>query len=329
MTNLTFIKNTKVDLYQEVTNEIITALEQGTVPWLKPWSSPDRGLALPSNAVSGRLYSGINILLLWISADKKGYQQSKWITSAAIHKLGGRINKGEKATIVVNYTPREREKLDDDGQVILDEDGNPKMEHFAVIKRYPLFNIEQCSGLPESFYEKVEQQPKQNPYELFAEIRQMIKGMDIDVQIKPTNRACYMPTTDQILMPEMKQFESNSKFYSTLLHEMTHATGHIKRLAREGITSGKAKFGNQLYAMEELIAEIGCAFLCAHIGFDDVPQHAAYIDSWLNVLKADKKAIFKATGFARTACDYMLDVLNTQKLYENTFGSAERIAEVA
>ncbi|VTU07345.1 DNA primase TraC [Actinobacillus porcinus] len=138
-----------------------------------------------------------------------------------------------------------------------------------------------------------------------------------------------MPTTDQILMPEMKQFESHSKFYSTLLHEMTYATGHAKRLDREGITSGKVKFGNQLYAMEELVAEIVCVFLWAHIGFDDVPQHAVYIDSWLKVLKADKKAIFKATGFARTACDYMFDALNAQKLYENTFISAERIAEVA
>lgn len=96
-------------------------------------------------------------------------------------------------------------------------------------------------------------------------------------------------------MQKMKQFESNSKFYSTLLHEITHATEYIKPLDRESITSGKAKFSNQLYAMEKLVAEIGCAFLFTHIGFDAVPQHAAYIDSWLNVLKADKKAIFKAT----------------------------------
>lgn len=315
----------KPDLYQEITDRIIKCLEEGTVPWLKPWNTPDYNLVLPKNAVSGRLYSGINILLLWVTSAEKGYKQSKWITAMAANKLGGYVRKGEKATIVVNYNPIDREKCDDEGNPILDEDGNPEMEHFAVLKRHPLFNIEQCDGLPNSMYDA---EPVENTntetaqYALFAEIRRMIKGMDLDVKVMPSNRAFYTPSEDKVVMPEMKQFNSEKGFYGTLLHEMTHATGHQKRLNREGIASGKAKFGNKVYAFEELVAEMGGAFVCAHLGFNEVPQNAAYIESWINVLKEDKRAIFRASGFARNACEYMLDALNVQQQYESRFAEA-------
>ncbi|HDL4152368.1 TPA: antirestriction protein, partial [Mannheimia haemolytica] len=115
-------------------------------------------------------------------------------------------------------------------------------------------------------------------------------------------------------MPEMKQFHSPQKFHSVLLHEMTHATGHQSRLARDGIVSGKARFGNKVYAFEELVAEMGCAFLCSHLGFADVPQNASYIESWIKVLREDKRAIFRASGKAREACQYMLDALNIAQL---------------
>ena len=315
----------KPDLYQEITNRIIKCLEEGTVPWLKPWNNPDYNLALPQNAVSSRHYSGINILLLWIASAEKGYKQSKWITAKAANKLGGRVRKGEKATIVVNYNPIDREKCDDEGNPILDKDGNPEMEHFAVLKRHPLFNIEQCDGLPTAMYDSVSVQNDNAgsaQYTLFAEIRQMIKGMDLEVKVKPSSRAFYHPIEDKVVMPEMKQFHSEAGFYGTLLHEMTHATGHSKRLHREGITSGKAKFGNKIYAFEELIAEMGSAFVCAHLGFNEVPQNAAYIESWIKVLKEDKRAIFKASGFARNACEYMMDALNVQQQYEKFFAEA-------
>lgn len=299
----------KPDLYQEITDRIIKCLEEGTVPWLKPWHNPECSLALPRNAVSGRLYSGVNILLLWVASAEHGYKQSKWITAMAANKLGGHVRKDEKATTVVNYNPIDREKCDDEGNPILDEDGNPEMEHFAVLKRHPLFNIEQCEGLPSSMYEAV---PAKNteadtvPYALFAEIRQMIKGMDLEVKVIPSSRAFYRPSEDKVVMPEMKQFDSEARFYGTLLHEMTHATGHQKRLNREGVASGKAKFGNKIYAFEELIAEMGGAFVCAHLGFNEVPQNAAYIESWIKVLKEDKRAIFRASGFARNTKNTLL-----------------------
>ena len=315
----------KFDLYQEVTDKIIAALEQGTAPWLKPWENLSFNGGMPKNAVSGRYYSGVNIILLWLSAAEHGYNQCKWITAKAAIEAGGHVRKGEKATAIVSYRPFEREKTDKDGNPVFDDDGNPVMEQLASIKKHCLFNIEQCEKLPQEWYETAtnqENQTDENQYEIFEEIRLMLKGMDIEVQVKPSNRAYYHPQFDHIVMPKMKQFSSPQKFHSVLLHEMTHATGHYKRLAREGIISGKAKFGNKVYAFEELVAEMGCAFLCSHLGFADVPQNAAYIDSWIKVLKEDKRAIFRASGKAREACQYMLDALEVMILEQRYCNAA-------
>ncbi|MFC1040770.1 ArdC family protein [Pasteurella multocida] len=317
-TQQTLEPKAKFDLHQHVTDRIIAALESGTAPWLKPWTNAGSHLALPRNAVSNRYYNGVNVLLLWLAAAEKGYRQSKWITMKAANELGGHVRKGEKATLVVNYNPVEKEKLDKDGNVVVDDEGNPEMVHFAFIKTHYLFNIEQCENLPAQYYElddKAESEPEVQ-YREFAEIRQIIEGIDLKVEIKPSNRAYYRPSTDVVVMPEMKQFNSEADFYSVLLHEMTHATGHKNRLNREGITSGKAKFGNDIYAFEELVAEMGGAFLCAHLGFDTVPQNASYIASWIKVLKEDKRAIFRAAGKAREASDYMLDTLKVMQQYE-------------
>lgn len=313
-------KKPHFDIYQHVTDKIIAALEAGTAPWLKPWNNPESCLGLPKNAVSNRLYSGINILLLWLAAEEKGYRQSKWITALNVKKLGGYIRKGEKATIAVMYQPIEREKLDDNGEVILNDEGKSEMEKFVLIKKHNLFNIEQCENLPQNLYDTetalANIAGSENQYKIFGEIRQIIRGMELDIKIQPSNKAFYHAETDKVLMPEMKQFNSEQDFYSTLLHEVTHATGHPSRLNREGITSHKAKFGNKLYAFEELIAEMGSSFLCAHLGFDTTPQNASYIKSWIEVLKQDKKAIFRASGKAREAYEYMFDILNVSQQCE-------------
>lgn len=304
----------KFDIYQHITERIVTALEEGTAPWLKPWNSPECNMALPRNAVSNRLYSGINTLLLWIATAEHGYKQCKWITAKKANELGGHIRKGEKATIVVNYHPCEREKTDDAGNILIDEEtGEVLMEQYAYITEHNLFNLNQCENLPAELYDPVSEHKQSkselNQYDIFADIRQIIKGMDLHVEMKPSNRAFYRASEDKVVMPEMKQFKNAQAFHSVLLHEMTHATGASKRLDREGITSGKAKFGNKVYAFEELVAEMGGAFLCAYLGFDTVPQNAAYIESWIRVLKEDKRAIVRASGKAREACQYMLDSL--------------------
>ncbi|MFQ1049639.1 ArdC family protein [Avibacterium paragallinarum] len=315
----------KKDIYQEITDRIIAALEAGTVPWLKPWDNPEGNLGIPCNAVSGRYYQGINILLLWLAGAENGYRQCKWITARAANKLGGYVRKGEKATIVASYCPIEREKCDDEGNPICDEEGNPEMEQFAILKRYPVFNIEQCDGLPKAMFDNTQERAGDSEltqYQIYADIRKIIDGMSLTVDIVPSPEAFYQPKADKIVIPEMKQFHSEQDFYSVLLHEMTHATGHASRLNREGIASGKAKFGNKAYAFEELIAEMGGAFLCAHLGFNQVPQNAAYIQSWLKILKEDNRAILKASGFARKACEYMLETLDVQKQYEHYYPEA-------
>lgn len=300
----------KFDIYQDITNRIIAALEKGTMPWVKPWVA-----GLPQNAVSGRYYNGINVLLLQIEAEEKGYQSTKWITAKAANELGGHIRKGEKSTRIVKYCPIEKEKHDDNGEVILDENGNPEIEHYAIIKGYPMFNIEQCEGLPEYLF-LVEKEPSE--IQKIAEVKQILEGMGIKVKHHCGDRAYYRPSSDSISMPTMKIFCSERSYYSVLLHEMIHATGHKDRLNREGVTSKKSKFGNELYAFEELIAELGSAFMCTALGFDTISFNASYIDSWIKVLKSDKKAIFKASGHARRATEYLFEIRDVMRLYEQT-----------
>lgn len=303
----------KFDIYQNITDRIIEMLEKGTAPWIKPWNNPEYNFSLPKNAVSNRYYSGINILLLWMAMDEKGYTQSKWVTAKNANDLGGYVRKGEKSTLIALYSPITREKLDDNGEPILDENGQPELENFAILKKHHVFNIEQCEGLPKILFEPIQKESEEVPFRELEDIKNIHQGMNLTVISKKTDKAFYRPKTDVVTMPEMKQFHSEADYYSTLLHEMTHATGHQKRLCREGITSVKSRFGNKIYAFEELVAEIGGAFLCAHIGFDTVPQNASYIASWIDVLKSDKKAIFRATGKAREACEYMLDTLNVMR----------------
>lgn len=311
----------KFDLYQNVTDRIIQALEAGTAPWLRPWKCAGSHLALPKNAVTHRLYSGINVLLLWLVAEERGYQQCKWLTMKSVNEQGGQVRKGERSTLVVSYKPVEREKRNKAGEPILGEDGSPILEKFAYLNAHYLFNIEQCENLPPNLYDNIAPQvsePK-HLYREFADIRHIIDGINLTVECKPSNRAYYRPKTDVVVMPEMKQFDSEAAYYNTLLHEMTHATGHKSRLNREGISSEKAKFGNQIYAFEELIAEMGAAFLCAHLGFDTVPENASYLASWVEILKSDKRAIFRATGKAREACQYMLETLDVMQQYHEHY----------
>ncbi|WP_101776450.1 ArdC family protein, partial [Pasteurella oralis] len=247
---------------------------------------------------------------------EKGYEQSKWITAKKANALGGHIRKGEKATLIVMYSPIEREKVDSEGNIILDKEGNPRIERFAILKNHYVFNIEQCEGLPNSLYDAItEEKTEIVQYRQFKEIQQIIEGINLNVVETPSNKAFYRPETDTVVMPKMEQFTSEAGYYSTLLHELTHATGHQNRLNREGITSKQAKFGNATYAFEELIAEIGSAFLCARLGFNTIQQNASYIADWIQLLKSDKRAIFKATGQAREACEYMLDSLTVMQQY--------------
>ena len=292
------------DLYQQITDKIVASLEEGVLPWQKPWSV--KALPVPCNGESGRHYSGINLLLLWLSSIERNFTQRKWVTFQGANHLGGQVRAGEKSTLIIFYKQNLIEEKDDSGAVVLDENGEAKMKTSVLIRGHHVFNIEQCEGL-EAHYEVFEETQSSN--EARPELDVLPAKMGLPLYNRVQNKACYIPSKDSILMPTMTQFESIQGYYAILLHECGHATGHKSRLKRDAIVNG-VKFGSPKYAFEELIAELTSAFTCAEFGICNISQNAAYLDSWIKTLKADKKAIFKASSKAREATDYIMQAFN-------------------
>lgn len=267
------------DIYQTITDQIIAALEQGAAPWVKPWSTA----GLPRNAVSGREYSGINTILLAMSP----YGSPLWLTYNQAKAAGGQVRKGERGTGIVLFKPF---NVTDVNNPIAPEKSIPLLRSFTV------FNVQQIDNLPEKFI--LVNKPQLDSFEYNKEA-EMYLGKAIIEHGK--SKACFIPSADVIYMPSKFYFKSESDYYATGLHELTHWTGHKSRLARD--FSGR--FGDGAYAFEELIAELGAAFLCGHCGIDGQLQHANYIQSWLKVLKNDKRAIFTAAAAARKASEFV------------------------
>ena len=288
------------DIYQKVTDQIIAELENGNVPWIRPWR--DGEPPFPINALSGRPYHGINVPLLWNSADKQSFASDRWLTFHQVSALGGQVRRGEKSSLAVLYLPRTQEETDALGKPLLDKDGEPKVRHFGIIREFRLFNLSQCDGLPQTLSE-----PFTRPAEPVETAEAIAMKSGVTLHHRRQSKAYYKPATDLVMMPHPQQFESSEAYYATLLHKLTHATGHASRLNRDGITAGKHTFGDPTYSFEELVAEMGAAFLCAHVGIQSKLQHDSYIASWLKVLQQDKKAIFRASGLARNACEYLLE----------------------
>ncbi|VEJ09376.1 ArdC family protein [Actinobacillus delphinicola] len=292
----------KFDLYQDITNRIIEAIENGTIPWRKPWNINNGVCALPINAVSKRPYSGVNILLLWAAEIKNGYSQSQWLSFKNIAELGGTIKKGEKATKILFWRTWEKDKTDDTGAVVLDDQGQPEKESGCTVKYFNVFNVEQCENLPQKFYENSAMQIDENL--AYDAIHRISKGMNVPVLAGKSDKAFYSPGRDCIIMPAMQAFDSIDHFNAVLLHELTHSTGAKHRLNR----NQKGNFGSADYAFEELVAELGSAFTSASLGVKSfLENNASYIDNWLTILKQDKKAIVQASKLAREASNYMLE----------------------
>ncbi|HEY2453781.1 MAG TPA: zincin-like metallopeptidase domain-containing protein [Scandinavium sp.] len=300
------------DLYQQVTDRIITALEKGVPPWRRPWRSGRQvyGNALPVNAATGRYYSGVNIALLWMAAEDRGFSSDRWLTYHQAQAIGAQVRKGESSSLAIIYKPFEKQAKDHDGNLLY-RDGEAVMESLVMLKPLQLFNIGQCDGLPDSALDaepaSITSETRKTLSEAqYARVLTVLNESGVSCSSHRQDRAYYKPSTDQIVMPMTTQFESDADYWSTLLHELVHATGHSKRLNREGITSSSRKFGDPVYAFEELIAETGSAFLCAELGiFGDV-QHESYLAGWLRVLREDKKAFFRACRFAREASNFLL-----------------------
>lgn len=293
------------DIYQAITDRILESLEQGVLPGVgKPWDPSSRTPLIPCNAVSRRQYNGINVPLLWDMANKRGFSQDRWLTFRQAKEAGGTVRKGERSTLACFYKPMKREIVDAAGEAVLDEEGNPKEKHFAILRGFNLFNIDQCDGLPDDVTN-----PPATSIEGFDSVDALddfIDGCGIKV-VHSLDRdvAGYYPKQDRVLLPAKERFHDAEGYYSIALHELTHATGHESRLARPGITDPDATFGSPKYALEELVAQLGSAFLCGHFGIRNEAFDAAYIASWIQALRDDKRAIFRATGAARLAAEFL------------------------
>lgn len=298
------------DIYQSVTDKIISALDQGVVPWIKPWSSAGSASAhqpYPINAITRRPYSGINLPLLWAEARMQGFSQDRWLTFNQAKKAGGHIRKGERSTLAVLYKPMEREEKDESGRVVLDENGNTEVVRFAILRTHFLFNIEQTEGI-EVLDEAPTETESEASFQANTRAEQLLLSSGARIVHRPADMAFYHPLRDFIQLPTKAQFHDEGGYYATALHELTHWSGHYSRLRREGIIS-PSPFGSPSYAFEELVAEMGAAFLCAHAGIQGELRHEGYLDSWLSLLKADKRAIFRASGQAREASEYLLGLV--------------------
>ncbi|MDC9612887.1 zincin-like metallopeptidase domain-containing protein [Xenorhabdus khoisanae] len=299
------------DIYQQVTDKIIRALEQGTAPWKRPWRSAVKqyGGMLPMNALTGNHYNGVNILLLWMAAEEMGVNVNKWITYRQAQQLGGQVRKGEKSTLAVIFKPFEVQARDKEHNLLFDNEGKPFMEQRVMLKANPLFNVTQCDGLPEHLLQEEERIPEDTLSPgISHEVHTMLDATGVKFISIAQNRAFYSPTIDRIVMPLSGQFLTEADYWSTLLHEMVHSTGHVSRLSREGITLRNRKFGDPIYSFEELVAEMGSAFLCAQLEVFGEVNHESYIEHWLSILKADKKALFRACKQAREASEYLLNL---------------------
>jgi antirestriction protein ArdC len=282
------------NLYDEVTRRIVAELEAGRVPWVQPWGRVGGAAAgLPRNALTERPYSGINILILWGAVIERGYPSQGWLTFRQALQAGGAVRRGERGTTVVyadRFTPEsERERARDTGE---------DARSIAFLKRFTVFNVAQVDGLPEGFAPDPAPLPER---EIVPVAEQVIAASGVRFRIGG-DEAFYAPSRDIVQVPPQPAFFDQINYYRTCLHELTHATGHPSRLARD-LTNA---FGSKDYAREELVAEMGSAFLCAALGIVPTVRHADYLASWLDVLREDSRAIFRAASAASKAADWLL-----------------------
>lgn len=285
------------DLYATITKRILACLEEGHLPGIgKPWK--DRIPQTPMNIFTGNPLTGVNALLLWQTAEEKAFSQDRWLTFLQAKKLGGTVRAKESGTTACMVKSKKRTVLDENGDPELDEDGNPKECHYPYLDRFTLFNVDQCD-LPDEVLNQPSAGPDMLPVDKF------IHGCGVEIlHSESRDRACYIPSRDQIVLPTKDRFQDSDSYYSVALHELTHASGHESRLAREAMVE-KSPFGSELYAFEELVAQFGSAFLCGSFGLRNEAFDASYIGSWMKILEADNRAIFRATNAARLAADYL------------------------
>jgi antirestriction protein ArdC len=279
----------KRDLYAEVSARIIAELEAGALPWIKPWSATP-GANTPCNAVTNRPYSGCNVVLLWM-AQAAGYRTPRYLTFKQALDLGGHVRKGERGTKIFFV---KQLQVRDEGA---DDSSGARL--VPMMREYTVFNVDQCDGLPDTVKAGKPTRAR-NPDTRDELADDFLRSTGADVR-EGHGEACFVPSRDFISMPAFGAFKGADHFYNVAFHELTHWTGHKSRLDRDL----KNRFGSRNYAAEELIAELGAAFLCAEFGFDGDVRNAGYIGNWIELLKADKRALFTACSHASKAADYL------------------------
>ena len=285
----------KQDVYERITAKIVADLEQGVRPWLKPWHAEHAlGRITRPLRSNGIPYRGINIVMLWMEAMEKGYSAPVWMTFKQALELGAHVRKGEKGSLVVYADTITRTETDESGK-----------ESEAVIpfmKGYTVFNACQIENLPPHYHASL-QAPALDPVRRLARAESFIAATGAKITYGGT-MACYAQEPDHIRMPPFECFRDEESFWATLFHEACHWTKHPTRLDRD---FGRKRWGDEGYAMEELVAELGAAFVCADLALTPEVRddHASYIASWLRVLKDDKRAVFAAASHAQKAADYL------------------------
>jgi antirestriction protein ArdC len=285
---------TTKDVYTRVTERIIGDLEKGIRTWMKPWHAEHAaGKINRPLRHNGTPYRGINVMLLWAEAMEKGYMAPLWMTFRQALEFDAHVRKGEHGSLVVFANTVTKTETNDHGEDVERE--------IPFMKGYTVFNVEQIEGLPQHYYALPE-----NPLpvsERIAQADSFLNATGATIN-HGGNSAFYAPSRDVIQMPPFEFFRDKESYYATALHELTHWTRHETRLDRD---FGRQRFGDDGYAREELVAELGAAFLCADIGITPEirEDHADYIGHWLQVLREDKRAIFSAAAHAQRAADFL------------------------
>jgi antirestriction protein ArdC len=285
----------KEDIYQRITSKIVSELEKGARPWVRPWSACNTaGRIVRPLRFNGKPYNGINILMLWSAAMEKGFGAPVWMTFKQALELNAHVRKGEHGSLVVYADKIARTEIDKDT-------GEESERSIPFMKGYTVFNVEQIEGWSAHYYAKLE--PLGETVHRIAHADDFFAATGASV-VHGGSQACYVMRSDNIHMPCIDSFRDAESYYATLAHEATHWTRHPKRLDRD---FGRKRFGDEGYAMEELVAELGSAFLCAdlELTLEVRDDHAAYIGSWIKVLKNDKRAIFTAASHAQRAADFL------------------------
>lgn len=287
------VNENRKDAYDRITEKLIELMEAGTCVWHKPWNSKNAG-GPPTNSVSKKVYRGANYMLLSASP----YSCNQWVTFKQAQELGGSVRKGEKSWPVVFW--KFLTQKDENGAPVYDSNGKEKK--IPMLRHFSVFNLEQCDGIE---IPKAKEQ-KDLDFEPISRCEVVVAGMPNRPAIKHgLGQAFYRPSTDEVVMPEKQEFKGEEEYYSTLFHELVHSTANSKRVGRK---LGKG-FQSKEYAREELVAEIGAAMLCGECGIEKpiLENSAAYLSTWIQRLKNDKRLFVLAASQSEKASNYILD----------------------